>query len=181
MTTNHIKNSLISSVENCNVSQLNFLLSTCDIDPSFDDQLLLTIACKEQNKKILKLLLNDKRFDPTRNNNKLIKKVIFAKKIEALKVLLNDPRVDYKKDNHFLFIHSCAQYNKPVIRLLNSLYYNIDLKYDDTKIRDLFYLKQLYFNNFFKKHVAYYLKQTGETDIINAWQQIDIKNKIVEF
>ncbi len=103
------------------------------------------------------------------------------KKIEALKVLLNDPRVDYKKDNHFLFIHSCAQYNKPVIRLLNSLYYNIDLKYDDTKIRDLFYLKQLYFNNFFKKHVAYYLKQTGETDIINAWQQIDIKNKIVEF
>lgn len=80
MTTNHIKNSLISSVENCNVSQLNFLLSTCDIDPSFDDQLLLTIACKEQNKKILKLLLNDKRFDPTRNNNKLIKKVIFAKK-----------------------------------------------------------------------------------------------------
>jgi len=181
MTTNHIKNDLISSVENSDFFRLRLLLSISDIDPSFDEQLLLTIACREQNKRMIKILLNDKRFDPTRNNNKLIKRVIFSKKVESLKILLNDPRVDYTEDNHFLFIHSCAQYNRPVIKLLNDLYYNIDLEYDDTQTRDLFYIKQLYFNKFLKKYVINYLKQTGSNDIITSWQKIDLQNKMSQF
>lgn len=72
------------------------------IDPAFDNNTAIWLACDNQHLSIVKLLLGDKRVDPSANDNIALCSAVESKNLEIIRLLLGDERVVDKLDSETL-------------------------------------------------------------------------------
>jgi ankyrin repeat protein len=72
------------------------------VDPTFNDNTAIWLACDNQHLSIVKLLLGDKRVDPSANDNIALCSAVESKNVEIIRLLLADERVLDKLDSETL-------------------------------------------------------------------------------
>jgi hypothetical protein len=82
----------VFAVEDQNSEILELLLTHSTIDPSKNNNQLLSIAINNNDYKCVKLLFNDKRINPAKDDCKLVTLAAQLGHINILKLLLSDPR-----------------------------------------------------------------------------------------
>ena len=102
-----LKYVLKKAVLDNNIELVKMLLTDDRVDPSYDDNILLTIAANYGHIEIIKLLLADDRVDPAKHASKITWMATMNGKIDALKLLMSDDRVKCK-----LTADELAEYRK---------------------------------------------------------------------